>query len=353
MQAPKNGFFYILDRATGELLSAREFVPNFWASHIDMLTGRPVLNPHADFGEETVLISPAAGGGHNWEPMSYSPLTGLVYFTVQEDWLTYSLASDFTPQRFRSNAGWGFEGDPHRRSDNTRAMAERRHAWLTAWDPVRQQEVWRVDHSTVGSGGTLATAGNLVVQGNVDKDFVIYRADNGEKLWSSAIQTIALAGPISYEVDGEQYIAVNAGWGGGRAIVARSTGENFDVAPARVLVFKLGGTAELPAFEEAVAMPPQPPALRASEDQIERGAQLYTQTCALCHGQNALGGQKDLRFMSQETHNNFVDIVLKGTLEDKGMASFADVLNEAQVQDIHGYLISRAHEAWGQEFNEE
>src|SRR5690606_10614075 len=116
MQAPKNGFFYVLDRATGELLSAREFVPNAWASHIDMLTGRPVVLPAADFGSETVLITPAAGGGHNWEPMSFSPLTGLVYFTAQEDWISYSEAApDWQPKPFRSNAGWGFEPDAAKR----------------------------------------------------------------------------------------------------------------------------------------------------------------------------------------------------------------------------------------------
>lgn len=352
MQAPKNGFFYILDRATGELLSAREFVPNYWASHIDMNSGRPVLHPDADFKEETVLISPAAGGGHNWEPMSYSPDTGLVYFTVQEDWLTYSLAPTFTPQPFRSNAGWGFETDPHDRGEQTSAMVERRRAWLTAWDPVRQEERWRVDHNEIGSGGALATAGNLVAQGSVEREFVIYNAETGANLWSMPIQTIALAGPISYEVDGVQYIAVNAGWGGGRAIIGRGSGFNPSVAPARMLVFKLGGDAELPAFEEVTQMPPQPPALRASEAQIARGAQYYAETCQLCHGQNAVGGQKDLRFMTTETHAQFMDIVRGGIREENGMASFADAVSEEQTEDIRQYLIARANEDWGKSLEE-
>ncbi|MDC0598344.1 PQQ-dependent dehydrogenase, methanol/ethanol family [Gammaproteobacteria bacterium] len=352
MQAPKNGFFYILDRATGELLSAREFVPNFWASHIDMRTGRPVINPAADFGPETVLISPAAGGGHNWEPMSYSPLTGLVYFTVQEDWLSYSLSANFTPRKFRSNAGWGFERDPELREQINTQMNLRREAWLTAWDPVRQQEVWRAEHSDVGSGGTLATAGNLVAQGSIDKEFVIYRADSGERLWSMDIQTVALAGPISYMVDGEQYIAVNAGWGGGRALIARASGNNFPVSPARLLVFKLGGNAELPPMEAVTALPPQPPPLTASEDEVQRGAQLYTETCVLCHGQNAIGGLKDLRYMTADTHRDFLTIVLEGTREDKGMASFADILTEEQAEDIHAYLIARANESWGNDLTQ-
>ena len=347
MQAPKNGFFYILDRATGELLSAREYVPNFWASHIDMNTGRPVIYPEADFGEEVVLISPAAGGGHNWEPMSYSPLTGLVYFTVQEDWLTYSVGKNWTPRPFRSNAGWGFEADPAKRAAFTQQMTERRKAWLTAWDPVRQEERWRVDHSDIGSGGTLATAGNLVAQGSIDREFVIYSADKGEKLWSMPINQVALAGPISYSIDGEQYIAVNAGWGGGRAMIARGAGNNFPIMSAHILVFKLGGTAALPRFEESTAQPPAPPPLTAGEDVIRRGAEVFSQTCQTCHGVNAIGGLVDLRFMTAETHADFLKIVLEGTRTEKGMASFADVVSPEDAEAIHHYLISRANEDWG------
>ena len=348
MQAPKNGFFYVLDRATGELLSAREYVPNYWASHIDMLTGRPVLYPEADFGTETVLVSPAAGGGHNWEPMSFSPLTGLVYFTVQEDWLTYAEgAPDWEPRPFRSNAGWGFEADPQKRAEFTRQMNERRRAWLTAWDPVRQQEAWRVDHSNIGSGGTLATAGNLVFQGSVDREFVAYRADTGEKLWSQPIQQIALAGPISYRVDGEQYVAVNAGWGGGRAIIGRGNGFDPQVSPARLLVFKLGADGTLPPLEAVSTLPPAPPPLTAEEDVVRQGERLFIETCQQCHGVNAIGGLVDLRFMTPEVHADFNRIVLEGTRTEKGMASFADILTPDEAQAIRHYLISRANEDWG------
>ncbi len=351
MQAPKNGFFYVLDRATGELISAREFVPNTWASHIDLLTGRPVINPEADFGTKTAFYTPGPGGGHNWEPMSYSPLTGLVYFTAQEDWIALSVASEFTPKKFRSNPAWGFETNPEKRAEFARLQNERRRAWLTAWDPVRQREAWRAPHSDVGSGGALATAGNIVAQGSIDRDFVIYRATDGEKLWSMPIQTVALAGPISYEVEGEQYIAVNAGWGGGRAIVARGSGNDFSISPARTLVFKLGGAQQLPPLESlSQQMPEQPPPITASEDEIMAGAQLFNETCARCHGQNAVGGQKDLRFMSRETRQQFKSIVLQGTLVEKGMAAFSDILGEDDVDAINAYLIARANESWGVDF---
>jgi quinohemoprotein ethanol dehydrogenase len=347
MQAPKNGFFYVLDRETGELLSAREFVPNTWASHINLRTGRPVVNPEADFGHDVVLITPGSGGGHNWEPMSYSPITGLVYMTVQEDWIPYSLAEHFEPKPFRSNAGWGGRGDPHTAAVLNKEILERRHAWLTAWDPVRQREVWRVDHPNIGSGGTLATAGNLVAQGRVTNEFVIYAADTGERLWAQDVQTVALAGPISYEVDGEQYIAVNGGWGGGRAIVARASGQQFNTSPARVLAFKLGGTAKLPPMAKVAALPPAPPPLRATEAQVSRGSELFAENCSLCHGRQAIGGLKDLRLMTPETHAAFNTIVLEGTLQEKGMAAFADRLSKEDVEAIHAYVIARANEDWG------
>ncbi|MGV3593082.1 MAG: c-type cytochrome, partial [Gammaproteobacteria bacterium] len=271
----------------------------------------------------------------------------LVYFTVQEDWLTYSVGKNWTPRPFRSNAGWGFEADAEKRAEQTRLMNERRKAWLTAWDPVRQEERWRVVHSDIGSGGTLATAGNLVAQGSIDREFVIYSADKGEKLWSMPIDQVALAGPISYMVDGEQYIAVNAGWGGGRAIIARGSGNNFPVSSAKVLVFKLGGTATLPPLEQVTSQPPAPPPLTANEDVVRRGAELYSQTCQTCHGVNALGGLVDLRFMRPETHADFLQIVLEGIRTEKGMASFADVLSREDAEAIHHYLISRANEDWG------
>jgi quinohemoprotein ethanol dehydrogenase len=285
--------------------------------------------------------------------MSYSPITGLVYFTVQEDWVALSVAREFTPRRFRSNPAWGFEPNAERRAELSRQAAERRQAWLTAWDPVRQREVWRVPHSNVGSGGTLATAGNLVFQGSIDKEFVAYRADNGERLWGMDIQTVALAGPVSFEVDGEQYIAVNAGWGGGRAIVSRAMGENITVSPARLLVFKPGGTAQLPTMADlTTVMPPQPPPLTANEETVQLGARLFTETCQQCHGQNAIGGLKDLRYMTPEAHRDFNTTVLEGTLEEKGMAAFADILDAAQVNAIHAYIIARANESWGNDLSQ-
>src|SRR5882672_12590146 len=355
MQAPKNGFFYVLDRATGELISATKFAPNYWASHVDLRTGRPVINPAAYYDLDPVLLTPAPTGAHNWNPMSYSPLTGLVYFPVQEVWLPYARDPGFAPiagRQFRSNTGWGGTlGEAGRKA--TELGNSRERAWLTAWDPVRQREAWRVDYRSRGSGGVLATAGNLVFQGTVNQTVAAYRADSGERLWEMAVQTIPVAGPISYSVGGEQYIAVSAGFGGGNAMLQeiRAT-TSRKRADGRLLVFKLGGTAQLPPLDEAVPLPPGPPAVpRVSEDVIENGNAVYHRICAGCHGIRAVsnGVIKDLRHMTAETHATFDDIVLRGVRERLGMASFADVLRPEEAEAIHAYVIARANEDWGRD----
>jgi quinohemoprotein ethanol dehydrogenase len=348
MQAPKNGFFYVLDRENGELISAENFVPVSWASGIDLETGRPVENPQARYGTDPVLVAPGPGGGHNWFPMAFNPMTGLAYFPTYEHWFVFARDDTFTPVRYRSNSGWGgYAGDAlAKRLELQREAAERERTWLTAWDPVRQKAAWQVPLPRHGNGGVLTTAGNLVVAGTTKQTLSVFRASDGELLWEMPVQTSPVAGPITYLVDGVQYIAVNAGFGGGAAQVERGIGIARHRAEARLLVFKLGGTAELPPLPEAPPVP-DPPPLRASEDSVQRGAQIYAQTCEQCHGPLAIGGVKDLRHMSPEAHAAFREIVLEGTLEELGMASFASLLSERDVDDVHAYLIARANEDWG------
>ena len=210
-----------------------------------------------------------------------------------------------------------------------------------------------MDYPSRGSGGTLATAGNLVFQGTVNQTVAAYRADTGTKLWEMAVQTIPVAGPISYSVDGEQYIALSAGFGGGNAMLQEiRTTTSRKRADGRLLVFKLGGTAQLPPLDEAVPLPPGPPAVpRVSEDVIENGNALYHRICAGCHGIRAVGNGviKDLRHMTAETHAAFDDVVLRGARERLGMASFADVLRPQEADAIHAYVIARANEDWGRD----
>jgi quinohemoprotein ethanol dehydrogenase len=348
LHAPKNGFFYVLDRDTGKVISAKNFAPVNWATHVDLATGRPALNPQMQYGEEPVLVTPGPGGAHNWFPMAYSPDTRLAYFPAYEHWFVYAAAPTFEPKKFRSNGGWGgYTGEALKKRIALQKIGDpREKAWLLAWDPVKQEAAWQVPLPRHGNGGVLTTAGNLVIEGTTKQTLSIFRATDGKVLWEMPVQSAPVAGPITYTVGGGQYIAVNAGWGGGAAQVERAIGTAVNRASARLLVFKLGGQARLPPLPDAAPIP-DPPPLRATEDVVRRGAELFANTCAQCHGQLAVGGTKDLRHMAPETHAAFSDIVLKGLRADKGMASFAGLLKPDEVESIHAYVISRANEDWG------
>ena len=280
--------------------------------------------------------------------MAYSPQTGLVYFPVVETNMAYAAQPSFTPS-FRSGNGMNFSGGYEK---ERQAIAEytdaHLHAWLTAWDPVKQKEVWRVDYPRNGSGGVLATAGNLVFQGTINKTVVAYRATDGQKLWEAEAQNVPIAAPISYSIDGEQYVAVNTGWGGGLAHVESFRFKDLSLSKSRLLVFKLGGTAPLPPYDDRPVAATPPPPVTATAEQISAGEALFSKNCALCHGAEARGGIKDLRQMSPETHTQFLDIVIGGARASKGMASFADVLSKADAEAIHGYIVKRANQDWTQ-----
>ena len=260
----------------------------------------------------------------------------------------YALDPGFTPKPFRSNSGWGgYTGEQlKKRIELQKEGDAKEKAWLTAWDPVKQKAAWQIPLPRHGNGGVLVTASDLVIEGTTRQTLAVFDARTGKQLWEMPTQSAPVSGPITYMLDGVQYIAVNAGWGGGAAQIERGAGAELPRASARLLVFKVGGTATLPAMkpeEEA----PEPPALRTSETDVQQGATLFARTCAVCHGQRAIGGVKDLRRMTKETHAQFNDIVLGGARKSKGMASFADTLSKADAEAIHGYLIARANEDWG------
>ena len=348
MQAPKNGFFYVLDRATGELISAKTYVPNLWATEIDLKTGRPKVNPGAYLTETPELMTPNWMAAHSWNPMSYSPKTGLVYFPAQEQWNVQARVADkdFKWVPFRSNTGISYTSQPERRKALQVIADSREKGYLLAWDPVNQREAFRVPYPYPGSGGVLTTAGNLLVQGTINRTLAIYGADDGRKLWEMPTQSVPIAGPMTYTVEGVQYIAVNVGWGGSpvHGLAVEPTPVRF--GPGRLMVFRLGahGVA-LPPMPPPSDVPPPPP-LRATEAQVRQGQKLYGETCSRCHGENAIGGLKDLRFMARETRAEFNAIVLDGIRKDKGMIGFRDLLSEDDAAAINAYLVARANEDW-------
>ncbi|GAK43667.1 pyrrolo-quinoline quinone [Tepidicaulis marinus] len=352
MQAPKNGFFYVIDRETGKLISADNYITVTWASHVDLETGRPVENPALAYDKTTQVVLPSANGGHNWHPMAYNPNTGLVYIPTQEIAGIYSLERQWREEReYDVKENWWNPGlDWGDYVDAINAMGEIPLAagYLKAWDPVKQEARWVVDLPAPLNGGVLTTAGNLVFQGTADGRFVAYTADRGEKVWEADIQTGIIAPPISYAVDGEQYIAVMAGYGG----VGIASGDARQTAAAkyqnegRLLVFKVGGKADLPEVAIKDQSIPAHEPVELTEEQLRNGEVQFMAHCGLCHGALAIssGVVPDLRRMSPAVKENFMEIVRGGMLKDRGMASFGDLLSERDVKDIYGYIIKRARE---------
>jgi len=345
MQAPKNAFFYVIDRTNGQVISGKSYTSvNTWASGLDA-NGRPIVLPTAHNTTTPHLMNPSWMAGHTWHPMSYSPLTGLMYFSAQEQGSVYARAEDgkYTYRKGSSNSGQGYGNEQELRAKLQAEAVATEKGYLLAWDPKTQTEKWRVDYGIPGSGGVLSTAGNIVVQGTIAKTVAIYRATDGKKLWEMNVDQAAVAGPITYMIDGEQYIALNAGWGGSPVYNLTKNGP-FRTATAKLLVFKLDA--------KGVTLPPMPPPsklaapppLRAPEALVTRGRELYQQTCVRCHGEDAIGGVKDLRWMTAETHGLFNQIVLDGIYREKGMVGFGDVLKKEDAEAIHQYLIARANE---------
>jgi quinohemoprotein ethanol dehydrogenase len=346
MHAPKQGFFYVLDRATGELLSAEKFVPNTWASHVDLKTGRPQVYPEAMVEVEPRLITPNAA--HNWNPMSYSPLTGLVYIPIQEQWMMISRAPDgqFQFRLGRTTIGSGTGNFPELRREFREKIKTGDKGYTLAWDPIAQKERFRIIQPFHFSGGTLVTAGNLLVQGTMMRTLAIYTADEGRKLWESPTMSVPVAGPITYTVNGKQYIAVNAGWNQAVVNGLDAGPEPFINGPGKLLVYALDAKGvSLPPMPAAEAMS-APPRNTAPAETVAKGAEVYALICATCHGQHAIGSdRKDLRFMKPQSHAEFNDIVLRGKYADRGMVAIKDITQE-EADAVHAYLIARGNEDW-------
>lgn len=333
MQAPKNGFFYVLDRASGELLSAQAYVPISWAKEVDQKTGRPVENTGVRYKDAAAFIKPGPLGGHNWQPMSFNPQTGLVYIPAQDTLFIYSPDKKFQYRPGSWNTGIDFS--------IFKEPAPPMPGFLLAWDPVNQKERWRVPHASYWNGGTLTTAGNLVFQGTSDGRFVAYSADKGEKLWEASLGTGIIAPPVTYELDGVQYVSIMAGWGGAFPLTG-GDGKGASPAGGKLLTFALGGKLTMP---EVVARnwTFTPIEMNASAEQIETGATLFAQWCSVCHGLGAAGGgaTADLRYSAPATFDKYRDIVLEGKYQGMGMPSLKRWLTADDVDAIRAYVLKR------------
>ena len=345
LQAPKNGFFYALDRETGELLSAEKYVHVSWASHVDPETGRPSERPEASWEVDGAVLSPAIFGGHSWHPMSFHPGTGWMYIPTMQNPYLWEPDPDFeyTPGRFNTGEDFGKNLAEYEGFEALAGMTCGRTR-LLAWDPVAQRKVWEIPFDTSTPGGVLTTAGDLVFQGNGTGFFSAYAAEDGERVWSDEVGIPIMAPPISYAVDGEQYVAVLAGLGGAMGLQLEKIDHENE---GRVLAWKLGGDASMPPVRHKPARSVAVPPLDVPSRVVDLGRDLYANHCLRCHGLGAVspGLLPDLRLASREVHEQWNDIVLGGTRAANGMASFADVLDVAAAEAIHAYVLERAHQS--------
>lgn len=373
MQANKNGFFYVLDAKSGKLISAEEFAYVNWAEKVDMKTGRPVLTEQADYFSGPKNIYPSVNGAHTWPPMSYSPKTGLVYIPVID---TSNILLDLTRNggsvKYLNGfftTGGAFPDDTYNADDwktlfgpmpdlvtlqGTRKVKLAREL-VRAWDPVHAKIVWENETSSgvrAYDGGVISTAGNLIFQGHGDGELVVYAADTGKPLKSIQTGSHMMAAPMTYTVNGEQYVAIQAGYGG----TAMALGPIPSVSVARkyrnenrIIAFKLDG-GEVPKPPVRVDPPfPAPPAdAQATPEQLRLGEIKFVEQCSRCH-QFGPSITPDLRKLTAETHADFKNILLHGARAPLGMGNFSDILSEPEVDAIHAYLIDQEAQGFAEQ----
>ena len=345
MQAPKNGFFYVLDRKTGELLSAEKFAKATWATHVDMGTGRPVESKFADYQKNGgSYIWPSPYGAHNWQPMSFSAKTGLMYIPAQSIPAYFSAVEEvmYRVNRWNTGVDLNTNRDPKSWVAARASMDALIYGELVAWDPIKKQRAWQVQHAKPSNGGILSTAGDLVFQGTWDGTFAAYDAYDGEKLWQYKSDSAVLAGPMTFELDGEQYVAVAQGSGGTVMITVGDELQRNKTNQNKLLVFKKGqfNQTNPVANEELTTIRALGHAANTDPNLIKLGESIYHNNCASCHGINALSNYvvPNLRYMNEQTHSDFASIVIGGARTHKGMIGFYETLGVDDVDAIHAYL---------------
>jgi quinohemoprotein ethanol dehydrogenase len=380
MQAPKNGFFYVLDRKTGELLSAEPYVPVNWASHVDMKTGRPVETGQGDYFDQPRLLAPGPSGGHNWQPMAYNPDTGLVYIPAIEATAVFWVPKEpFKYQKGGINLGalynfpidgvmdWGMSPEETRKQPTLAELGKGQpdmtiRGYLRAWDPVANKVAWQVETSERwagqlnaiwNGGGVMTTAGGLVFQGRSTGLLHVYKADTGEQLATVNLGVSIMAAPMTYELDGEQYVAVMAGFGGalGGTFPEGTAAYKYGNAGKLIVLRVGGGAVPLPAEVVREVKFARPPAAKPeSPETIARGTDLIKRHCSHCHNNSAATGTvPDLRRINASTYAEFDDIVLGGIRANRGMGSFKGLLTAEDTAAIRAAIINDAWLAYDSE----
>ncbi|GAA4357035.1 PQQ-dependent methanol/ethanol family dehydrogenase [Variovorax defluvii] len=336
LHAPKNGFFFVIDRTNGKFISAKNFVEVNWATGYDK-KGRPIEVAAARQNEKPGDSIPGPFGAHNWHSMSFNPQTGLAYLPAQN--IPLSLMDDKAwkfnenkPARPHAALGWNTAMFINAEPPKSKPMGR-----LVAWDPVAQKEAWGVEHVSPWNGGTLTTAGNLVFQGTADGRLVAYNAKNGEKLWETATGTGVVAAPTTYMVDGKQYVSVAVGWGGVYGLAARATERQ---GPGTVYTFVIGGNAPKPDFVQ-YRMDKLLQGVKYDPAKVPEGTLLYVSNCVFCHGVPGVdrgGNIPNLGYMNASMIENLDKFVFKGPAMERGMPDFSDKLSMEDVEKIKAFI---------------
>lgn len=350
LHAPKNGFFYVLDRRSGEFISAEKIGRVTWASHIDTTTGRPVENPDSRYTDGETIIYPGPLGARNWPPMSFNPITKLAYFPYHEA-PGYYYDKDIDPKQWQFRPFFLNSGVSKFLLDADAPEDITYRGSLMAWDPVTQHQRWEVEMTSLWNGGTLTTAGNLVFQGNADGYVVAYDALTGKPLWQFYADIAIVAPPITYTVEGQQYLSILAGVGGTvPAWGMRLPGDkdwDYRKHRRRLLTFRLDGQASLPTDSEPTTEPVFQLPAAAKKGDATAGKQLYDKSCVQCHGIAVVPGgmAPDLRRSKLATDPVLLHQVLtEGLLETSGMPKYDD-LSDAEIDNLNAYIVESAKKA--------
>lgn len=340
MQAPKSGFFYVIDRTNGKLISAENYVPVTWASHYDLKTGRPVELPGARYYKNKdgkAVVYPSIWGGHNWQPMSFHPGTGLVYFSAWDIPALYSYQKD-------AKLG-GVLVDSYIMGNDDAAIKGR--GSLLAWDPVRQTARWKVPQDVPVNGGTLSTAGNLVFHGTGTGELRAHQAETGQLLWSVQTGSSVQAGPVTYRRQGRQFVLVPVG----APAMIRGALPDYGASrkargPARLMAFTLDGKLPMPAAPSEQKVVPRPPEQQVSEAALAAGKDIFNAgSCWICHGEAATGwagSAPDLRASPiLQTKEAWYEVVVKGAKQPNGMIGH-DYLSPEDAETLRAYVIEQA-----------
>ena len=345
MQAPKNGFFYVIDRTNGKFISADPFVYVNWAKGLDQKTGRPIEAEDVHYKTTNTDISPNYNGGHNWHPMAYNPKLNLVYIPARENVANYGHDANwkYNTKGFGTGNGWNLAigTNPANPTKTDIATKHFPRGMLIAWNPVLRKEVWRVPQKADWNGGILATAADIIFQGTAQGDFIAYDAATGKELWKINLGGGIIAPPVTYLLDGKQYISIVAGWGGGYGMKKKFA----PLQQGRIFTFVLNGNSSMPAFvtEENKTKPEV--SISASSEELKHGETLFWQYCGTCHVVNEGGGglAPDLSYsFIAANQESFLSVTHHGALLSEGMPVFSKKLTEPELLAIRKFIFNKA-----------